>query len=47
MYEEEEEIERNINNITYDTPFQALVTKSVQKKDANWPLERRLAAGVL
>ena len=27
MDEEEEEIERNINNITCDTPFQSPVTK--------------------
>ena len=44
--EEEEEMERNINNITYDTPFQSPATKKVQKKDANQSLERRLAAGV-
>ena len=47
MDEEEEDIERNINNVTCDTPFQSPVTKSVQKKDASWSLERRLAAGVL
>ena len=47
MDEEEEEMERNINNITCDTPFQSPVTKTVHKKDANWSLERRLAAGVL
>ena len=47
MDEEEEEIERNINNITCDTSFQSPVTKIVQKKDASWSLERRLAAGVL
>ena len=47
MDEEEEEIERNINNITCHTPFQSPITKKVQKKDANWSLERRLAAGVL
>ena len=46
MDEEEEEMERNINNITCDTIFQSPVTKTVKKKDANWPLERRLAAGV-
>ena len=38
--EEVEEIERNINNITCDTPFQSPSTKSVQKKDASWSLER-------
>ena len=47
MDEEEEEIERNINNITCDTPFKSPVTKNVQKKYANWSLERQLAAGVL
>ena len=47
MNEEVEEMERNINNITCDTPFQSTVTKSVQEKDARWSLERRLAAGVL
>ena len=47
MDEEEEEMERNINNITCNTPFQSRVTKIVQKKDASWSLERRLAAGVL
>ena len=47
MDEEEEEIGRNINNITCDTPFQSPVTKNVQKKDANWSLKRRLASDVL
>ena len=47
MDEEEEEIESNINNITCNTPFQSPVNKNVQKKDANWSLERRLAAGIL
>ena len=47
MDEEEEEIERNINNITRDTSFQYPVTKNVQKKDAIFSLERQLAAGVL
>ena len=47
MDEEEEEIERNINNITCDTSFSSPVTKSVQKRDASWSLERQLAAGVL
>ena len=47
MDEEEEEIERNINNITCNNPFQSPVTKNVQKKNANWSLERRLAAGIL
>ena len=47
MDEEEEEIERNINNIIYVTTFQSPVTKNVQKKDENWSLERQLAAGVL
>ena len=40
-------MERNINNITCHTPFQSPITKNVQKKDANWSLERRLAAGIL
>ena len=47
MDEEEEEMERNINNITCDTPFQSPVTKNLQKKYTNWSLERRLAAVVL
>ena len=47
MDEEEEEIERNINNITCNAPFQSPVTKNVQKKDANWSLQRRLSAGVM
>ena len=36
MEQQEEEIERNINNVTCDTPFQSPVTKSVQKKNSNW-----------
>ena len=47
MEQEKEKIERNINNITCDTSFQSPVTTNVQKKDANWSLERRLAAGIL
>ena len=47
MDEEDEEIERNMNNITCDNPFQSPVTKNVQKKDASWSLERGLATGVL
>ena len=47
MEQQEEEIERNIYNITRDTSFQSAHTKNVQKKYANWSLERRLAAGVL
>ena len=47
MEQQEEEIERNINNITCDTSFQYPVTKNLQNKDANWSLERRLAAGIL
>ena len=47
MDEEEEEMECNINNITYDTPFQSPVPKNVQKKDASWSLERRIDAGIL
>ena len=44
MNEEVEEMERNINNITFDTPFQSPGTKSVQKKYASWSLERQLAS---
>ena len=47
MDEEEEDTERNINNVTRDTPFQSPVTNSVQKKDASWSLERGLDTGVL
>ena len=47
MDEQEEEMERNINIITCDTPFQSPGTKRVQKKDSSWSLERQLAAGVL
>ena len=47
MKQEEEEIERIINNITCDTSFKSPVTMKVQKKDARFSLERRLAAGVL
>ena len=47
MDEEEEEMERNINNITCDASFKSPVTKNVQKKDANWSLETRLAASIL
>ena len=36
MNEEVEELEYNINNITFDTPFQSPGTKSVQKKDTTW-----------
>ena len=36
MEEEEEEIERNINNITCGTSFQSPVCMNVQKKDENW-----------
>ena len=35
MEQEEEEIERNIDNITCDTLFQYPVTNNVQKKDEN------------
>ena len=45
MDEEEEEMERTINNMTCDNPFQSRVTKTVQKKDAGWSLERGLDAG--
>ena len=47
MEQEEEEIEGNINNITWDTSFQSPITKNVQNKDAYWSLERRLAAGLM
>ena len=47
MEQQEEEIERTINNITCDTSFKSPVTKNVQKKDENNSLEIRLAAGVL
>ena len=36
MEEEQEEIERNINNITCNTSFKSPVAMNVQKKDANW-----------
>ena len=38
--EEEEEIKRNINNITCDNSFQSLIAMNVQNKDANLSLER-------
>ena len=47
MDEEEEEMERNINNIICNYSFESPVNKSVQKKYASWSLERQLAAGVL
>ena len=47
MEQQEEEIKHNINNITCNTSFQSPVTMNVQKKDATWFLERRLAAGLL
>ena len=47
MEQQEEEIERNINNITCNTSFKSPVTKNVQKKDENESLERQLAAGFL
>ena len=39
MEEEEEEIERNINNITCDTSFQSIVAMDVHKNDTIFPLE--------
>ena len=36
MDEEEDKMERNINNVTCDTPFKSPFTKIVQKKDASW-----------
>ena len=47
MEEEEEEIKLNTNNITCDTSFQSPICMNVQKKDANWSLERQLASGIL
>ena len=47
MNEEEEGMERNINNITCGSSFQSPVTKSVKKKDTSWSLERQLDAGIL
>ena len=47
MDDEEEEIERNINNIICSTSFQSPFAMNVQKKYANLSLERRLASGVL
>ena len=47
MEEEEEEIERNINNISCDNSFQSPIDMNVQKKDTTFSLERRLALGVL
>ena len=47
MEQQEEEIKRNINNITCDTSFETTVTMNVQKIDAIWSLDRQLAAGVL
>ena len=47
MEQEEENIKRNINNITCNTSFDSPVTMNVQKKNANWSLERRLDAGIL
>ena len=40
MDEEGEEMERNIYNLTCHTSFKSPVTKSVQKKDTSWSLER-------
>ena len=47
MEEEEEKIERNINNIICNTSLQSLISMNVQKKDANLSLERQLASGAL
>ena len=38
MNEEVEEMECNINNISFNTPFQSPGTKIVQKEDASWSL---------
>ena len=40
MEQQEEEIKRNINNIICDTSFESLVNMNLQKKYANWSLER-------
>ena len=40
MEEGEEEIERNINNITCDNSFQSPVDMNIQKKDAKFSLEK-------
>ena len=40
MGEEEEDIKRNINNITCGTSSQYYVAMNVQKKDANISLDR-------
>ena len=47
MVEEEEKIEHNIKNIICDASFQSPIAMNVQKKYANWSLERQLASGVL
>ena len=47
MEEKEEEIERNINNNTCDTPFQYPIAMNVQKKDAIFSLERRIASCII
>ena len=46
MDEEEEEIKRDINNITCNIPFKSPVIKNLQRKYANWPFERQLATGI-
>ena len=38
MEQQDEEIERNINNNTCDTSFQSPITRNVQNKDANGSL---------
>ena len=47
MEREEEEIERNINNITCDTSFRSPITVNVKNKYAKFSLERRLVSGNL
>ena len=47
MEDEEEEIERNINNITCNTSFQSPVAMNVKNKYENMSLERQLASGIL
>ena len=47
MEEEEEEIERTVNNITTDISFQSPVDMNAQKKDSNMSYEIRIASGIL
>ena len=47
MEQEEDEIKRNINNITCDTSFRSPVNMHVEQKDSKFSLQRRRATGVL